>query len=130
MKYYCVTMVGLFGICYLFPQLLGGSSGMDVQTLREFPTLAFISICVLAPTLEELLFRGLILDRLRRSIPVYLSIVLSAAIFALMHGLRASLFPIFTLGIALGYLYHRYDSLYACILFHFIVNTIWYLISR
>ncbi|MCP9235694.1 CPBP family intramembrane glutamic endopeptidase [Lewinella sp. JB7] len=128
-KYYAVMTVTTITIVAVFPVLLRGTNAVDNELLQASPGAAFISICVLAPLLEETLFRGLIQERLGRGSPWYVSILLSATLFALMHGTGACLFPLFMGGITLGYLYYRWNSLYACMLLHFVVNGSGYLIN-
>jgi membrane protease YdiL (CAAX protease family) len=49
--------------------------------------LGIVSSIILIPIFEEILFRGLIFNELRKHVNLVLSIVLQAAIFALFHGL-------------------------------------------
>ncbi|NJM51178.1 MAG: CPBP family intramembrane metalloprotease [Sphingomonadales bacterium] len=91
--------------------------------------LLFIMVAILAPILEEFLFRGLLQNALKHRMPVYAAIAVSAAIFSLAHvnwfspTLEFYIFPpIFVLGAAFGYLYHITGSLRTCILLHIINN--------
>jgi hypothetical protein len=92
--------------------------------------LLFIMVAVLAPVLEEFLFRGMLQNALKHKMPAYAAIALSAAIFSLAHvnwfapNIEFYIFPpIFVLGAAFGFLYHITGSLRVCILLHLINNA-------
>ena len=98
--------------------------------------LLFVMVAILAPLLEELLFRGLLQNALKHKMPAFAAIGLSATIFALAHvnylapQIEFYIFPpIFILGAAFGYLYHVTGSLRVCILLHVINNSAAMLLS-
>ncbi|MES2742839.1 MAG: CPBP family intramembrane glutamic endopeptidase [Pseudomonadota bacterium] len=78
---------------------------------------------VAAPLVEEFLFRGLLLGGLRRSMGAAPAILLSAAVFAIVHPGHA-LPPVFILGVAAGYAYERYRILLAPMLVHASFNAL------
>lgn len=81
---------------------------------------------VIAPVVEELAFRGLILRGLLGRWPAPSAIFVSATLFALMH-FNPAQFPIaFTLGAVLAWVYVRTRSLGLCILGHAINNSATY----
>lgn len=84
----------------------------------------FVLICVLAPILEETIFRGFVYPGLRRRMPVTAAVLLSAALFALMHVNPAALVPIGLIGIVLAVLYERNMSLVPSIICHALNNTL------
>ena len=53
----------------------------------------FILICVIAPVVEEMIFRGFVYPGLRRRMSVAGAVVASALLFALMHNNPAALAP-------------------------------------
>ncbi|MAG16565.1 MAG: hypothetical protein CMJ21_00690 [Phycisphaerae bacterium] len=86
------------------------------------------SALVLAPLLEEVIFRGLVqtalLDSLGRR--RWLVIVFSALFFAAVHGAAVDPLAIpglFVLGMVLGWLYERTDSLWPGVIVHVLFNT-------
>ena len=83
-----------------------------------------INIILIAPWLEELLFRGLLFRWLLGYRSVIASAVLSGVIFGVVHDSLASIFPIAALGVALALLYNRTGSLLTVILFHTFFNSI------
>ena len=85
--------------------------------------LGIISIVVMAPLVEELLFRGAIQGHLMRMWKMpYLGIVVSSLIFGVVHGNPAQIPFAFVVGMALGWVYYLTGSLIPGILMHFINN--------
>ena len=81
--------------------------------------------CIVAPVCEELLFRGLILQSLRRYGNRF-AILLSSILFALLHGSIAQLPLTFLLGVALGVFALWCHSIVATIFIHAGVNALSY----
>jgi hypothetical protein len=83
--------------------------------------------CVAAPVFEELTFRGLVLNALRRYLPAWAAIVLSAAVFGAAHWLPGNngvVAPLAVGGIVLAFVYYRTGSLIASMLTHAMFNTV------
>ncbi len=93
-----------------------------ISDMIQMPILAFVTIVVLAPLLEELLFRGIILDGYLKNYSPVNSILISAFLFALIHGNLAQGIGAFVMGIVMGLLYWRTKSLLLCIALHFTNN--------
>lgn len=85
----------------------------------------FASAVVIAPLYEELLFRGLVLSLLLRFMGrVWPAVILSGIAFGFIHFLQPQdVLPLCTLGVLLGYVRIRYNSLAACVLVHAIFNA-------
>jgi uncharacterized protein len=81
-----------------------------------------LSACVLAPVLEEMLFRGLILRGLLLRYPPATAIVHSAALFGLAHFNVYQFFVGISTGLVLGLAYQRTRSLWPCVLLHAAFN--------
>ena len=87
--------------------------------------LAAITVaCVLAPVLEEMLFRGVILRAFLHQYARPTAIGLSAVIFGAVHLNIYQFCVAFVLGLYLGWLYERTRSLVPCILFHAVYNSL------
>jgi len=83
---------------------------------------AFMKVAVVAPIVEELIFRGLILQGFRRNYTAFTAIVMSALLFALFH-LNPWQFPAtFILGLLLGWIMLRTNNIILSILGHSINN--------
>ena len=85
----------------------------------------FLSIALLAPILEELLFRGAIEKRLLQQWEnPWGGIVVSALIFGVIHANPAQIPFAFIMGLMFGWLYYRTGSLLPGIIGHVLNNSI------
>ena len=83
---------------------------------------AIFKVVIMAPVIEELIFRGVIMHGLMRNYSKFTAVFVSALMFALFH-LNPWQFPAtFILGIVLGILMLRTRNIYLCILGHAINN--------
>lgn len=83
---------------------------------------AILKVVIIAPVVEELIFRGVIMHGLMRNYSKFTAIFVSALMFALFH-LNPWQFPAtFMLGLLLGFLMVRTRSIYLCIIGHAINN--------
>jgi len=92
---------------------------------------ALIAVLVLAPFIEEFLFRGLLQTHLKKRMGPKSAILISALVFALFHfslsqgvGNISLVFSLFLLGGYLGFLYERQGSLWASIGLHMTFNVV------
>ncbi len=97
-----------------------------LEHLREAPILSFIQVCVLAPIMEEALMRGFLLGGLSLSCGAVTALLISSALFALLHFNMVQTLSAFISGIALGLVYIRTDSLICCMAAHAGYNMISY----
>ena len=81
----------------------------------------FVAV-VLAPVLEELFFRGIVFRFLQGKMSTMLALVISSALFAMLHFNLDSLLPIFVLGCLLGSVYRRTGDIRASIWMHVFFN--------
>jgi tetratricopeptide (TPR) repeat protein len=86
------------------------------------PLAAFLSVVVVGPVVEEILFRGLIYGALEKRLRVSGAILASSFVFALVHLQVVYFFPIFCLGIVLGWARWKANSLGLPILIHVLNN--------
>ncbi len=85
---------------------------------------AFMKVAVIAPIVEELIFRGIILQGLRRNYNSFVAVFMSALLFALYH-LNPWQFPAtFILGLLLGAIVLKTNSVVLSILGHSINNLL------
>jgi hypothetical protein len=117
---YAIAFIVLFGEPSTVTELPGGTS-WNSSSLALI--LTFISICILTPISEELLFRGYILDSLNRLHGKWPAIIISSLLFGLVH------FDPFTIGMATiggaiyGWIRIRTGSLIPGIVAHSMWNT-------
>ena len=88
----------------------------------------YFAVGLLAPVCEELVFRGAILRALLHWTPRHwVAIAISAFLFALIHANPAQMPHAFVIGLLLGWLYYRTDSIVPGIVYHWINNSIAYI---
>ena len=88
------------------------------------PYAAFFYIVISAPILEEVLFRGIILDGYLKNYKPWQGIIVSAFLFALIHGNLAQGLGAFGIGILFGWVYWKTNSIIPSIILHFINNAV------
>lgn len=91
------------------------------KNTREL-TLSILVMAAVPAVCEELLLRGFVMSAWEGR-GTKLAIIVSAAMFALLHGNIFGLPVYFLLGLMIGWLVAALDSLYAGIVFHTIYNT-------
>ncbi|MGH4126060.1 MAG: lysostaphin resistance A-like protein [Clostridium sp.] len=99
------------------------------EDLAISPVVLVLSIAVIAPIYEEIVFRGILLKGMSSKINPKLALIVSALFFALVHlnipqGINA-----FLLGLIIGAIYLNTESIYLCIFAHFINNSVGITIS-
>ncbi|KAI5068657.1 hypothetical protein GOP47_0017002 [Adiantum capillus-veneris] len=78
---------------------------------------------VLAPFLEETLFRGFLMTSLTKWMPTYAAVILSAGAFALAHLTPGQAPQLFALGVVLGFSYSKSGNLLTPIVIHGLWNS-------
>ncbi|MDO5510634.1 MAG: type II CAAX endopeptidase family protein [Weeksellaceae bacterium] len=96
----------------------------------EHKIAAFITICILAPLIEELLFRGFILRGMKNyGVNPWIAIPLSAFLFGAAHMNPWQLLGAGFIGLILGYIYWKTASLWLVIFLHALNNIIAFVIT-
>lgn len=95
------------------------ASGIDTGSF-----IGVLSVALVAPVVEELIFRGLIMTRLSRVMPGWLAVVLAAAVFGACHGHPVWAGYAFVLGTLYGFVALRAGSILPSILGHLVFNAI------
>jgi membrane protease YdiL (CAAX protease family) len=139
MKWFAFAVLVVPLIHWQVFEIIGGlvSSGEGDWTTREdFDTSMFtdrgsmlmlVYVILLAPIVEEVGFRGILLGFLRgRGIPEIAAVIVTAAGFALLHTQYTvpAITAIFLLGLVLGWLRLASGSLGPPIIAHIAVNTL------
>lgn len=95
-----------------------------VEQMVDYPLICnLLLLCVAAPVCEEIMFRRLILDRLRPYGDAF-AVVASALAFGLMHGNLSQLLYAFALGCVFGYVALITGRIWHTILLHALINSI------
>lgn len=93
-------------------------------SLNQTGVLMVLATVVAAPLVEEIIFRGLILSRLRRAMPGWLAVVLSALAFGVCHGQIVWMAYAFVLGLIFGFMDLRARSIWPSFAAHVLFNGI------
>lgn len=85
----------------------------------------FVAICIVGPIMEEIMMRRVIMTELTKVTGhVWWGIIISAAIFAVIHGNPIQMVFALPAGIIFGWIYYKTGSLLVPICIHIINNTI------
>lgn len=84
---------------------------------------------IISPLAEEVVFRGVIYNRIRRNCSITAAVFLSALLFGLYHGNIVQGVYGFLMGILIAYTYERYGRFFHAFLFHAAANTAVYIIT-
>ena len=97
-----------------------------IENLRKSPVTALLQAAVIAPFIEEILMRGFVLGGLKNTYGAAAALVISAALFALLHFNMVQTLSAFICGIILGILYLKTESLLCCMVAHCGYNLLSY----
>ncbi|WP_319590303.1 CPBP family intramembrane glutamic endopeptidase [uncultured Draconibacterium sp.] len=84
---------------------------------------AFLKVAVVAPVVEELIFRGLIFNGFRKNYNGFVAVFMSALLFSLFHLNPWQMPATFLLGLLLGWLMLRTKNILVAIIGHSINNA-------
>ncbi len=84
--------------------------------------MSWLAAVLMAPVLEEIVFRGLIYTRLKKGLPGIAAAVLTSLAFGLAHGTIIWAIYTFIFSMLLIWVFERFQSLAACIVLHMAYN--------
>lgn len=93
----------------------------------------YIVVGILAPLGEEMVFRGAILRTLLRAFNerwAWIAIAISAMAFGAVHGNMPQFFHATLIGLLLGWMYLKTDSIFPGVVFHWINNSIAFVLAN
>lgn len=128
----CTIAVGIFAsagiskLVTLFPidGILGNYSETSSNVFLADVPMQILTLIIVGPIMEELLFRGMIYNRLKEMNESTIAAYLSAIIFGVYHLNLVQGIYTFILGFLLVYVYETYKSLAAPILLHMAANAV------
>ncbi len=95
------------------------------EMMLDYKIAGFITVCILAPIIEEILFRGILLrGLLQKGVSPILAIFLSSFLFGLAHLNPWQFMGAGLLGAVFGFIYYRTKALWVCIFLHALNNTV------
>lgn len=108
-----------YGMLYLTNFALNDFSLPNL--FNSFLTTSVIASIFISPISEELIFRGVFLNRLRLAVPTVFAVLISSLLFAALHSV-GSIFSAFIFGICVAILYLKTDNIFVPMLIHFLNN--------
>ena len=98
---------------------------LDILAAETIPQLfrSLLVGAVVPAVCEEFLFRGLLQRSLEERLSPVKAIVITSAIFAVIHLNIIEIIPLFAIGLLLGYAAYQSRSLYLPIILHFLNNA-------
>ena len=129
-----LTIVGLiltFSVSYVIGTILTYLPGFDamMESYNSMfgnidPKDLVLTIAVIGPICEEIIFRGVILEGMLKKYDVNKAILFSALIFGLIHLQPLQVISAFFIGLILGWIYVKTQSLWVCIGIHVVNNFV------
>lgn len=120
-----------YGMLYLanecvahFPDLnfLVGFYAPSMSLIGSLPILGvFVSTVIISPISEELIFRGVFLNRLKLFTPTLFAVLISSLLFAALHSF-GSIISAFVFAVCMAVLYLKTENICVPILAHFLNN--------
>ncbi len=109
---------------YLFGVPAGSENTQGIMNIaRAFPLFIIIP-ALIAPILEEIIFRKIIFGTLYKRINFFFAAVISAVIFGIIHGEPAHLLIYASMGFVFSFLYVKTKSILTPIIVHMSMNSI------
>ena len=131
-----ITLLGI-GLLMFFANALLSSASIEIASIFtnvEIPEVPpvyestdiitmMIAYVVVAPVLEEMVFRGILMRGLE-GVSKWFAIIVTAILFSVFHVSYYTVIPKFLGGVLLGYVVFSTNSLYAGIIVHLINNAV------
>lgn len=105
-----------------------GTEAMRAQFMVSLPA-GVILYGILVPIAEELIYRGLVYTRLKKSFPISLCVIVSSLMFGAYHGNIVQGLYGFIMGLLLVLAYEATGKIYIPVLSHGITNIVVFLIT-
>lgn len=110
-------------LSYFISSLIPESGGLyGTSELAWYKAAMFINLALVAPIVEEMIFRGVLLNRYSAKWGVTKGILVSSVIFALLH--PAGMIGVFVFAVMASCLYMKYKSLVPGMICHVINNSL------
>ena len=103
-----------------------GEMVSGIELGKNNPFLIIFTVSIMAPLAEELLFRGMIYSTMRKAFGFWFTLVFSAIVFGAYHMNLVQFIYVIPIGIALGVIYEKTQTIWASMLFHLAFNSFSY----
>lgn len=133
---FVTALILFFVINYLVSPLLGGifessksNYAENLNRMFETPAATLIQLVVIAPLLEELIYRGFLLKRALRQRKIITAVLLTAGFFGILHLSIVQGISAFVAGVILCILYVKTESITLCIAAHSFYNGLTFVMT-
>ena len=128
------TLAAALGLNYLFDLLAITSTSAVYQEIADVQYkapiyLGLILYGLLIPLVEELVFRGVVYNRAKKSMKYTTAILLSAVSFGVYHQNIVQGMYGFLMGCLIAFLYEKFGHFYIAVIVHAISNVVVYLMT-
>lgn len=113
-----LQMLGVFPDSWV--SMLEDNNSVFVEADKSVMLIATV---IMAPVLEEILFRGFILGTLKKEMHPWIAIFVSAVLFGVMHGTPIGIIYATALGVVMGWLCVKFNSVIPSLIFHMAYNA-------
>lgn len=112
-----LTLINIYDLVPEYEQLM-----TSINNNEFYKTLIFVGI--LSPVFEELLYRGIIFNKLRTGFSIFGAVMIQALFFGIGHMNLVQGTYAFLIGILFGYVVAWTGSLYSSIILHITINVL------
>jgi len=113
------TIIELF----LFGSLPGSENTQEIMGIARSLPLFMIIPAIIAPILEEIIFRKIIFGSLYKRTNFFIAAIISAFIFGIIHGEPEHILVYASMGLVFAFLYIKTDSILTPIIVHMGLNS-------
>lgn len=114
-----LNMFFSYGMLYFSDFILKVAPSFNL--FNSFLTGSLIATILISPISEELIFRGVFLNRLQLAVPTIFAVLISSLLFAALHSF-GSIFSAFVFGICIAILYLKTENIFVAMFTHFLNN--------
>ena len=122
---YGMLYLSIFAVKYIpgFDSLIGLSIAPVIVTNSLAGIGGLVSTIIVSPICEELLFRGVFLNRLKIIVPTTFAILITSILFGSLHK-YGNIISAIVFGVCMCILYLKTHNILVCILAHFLNNLL------
>ncbi|WP_088072580.1 CPBP family intramembrane glutamic endopeptidase [Gottfriedia luciferensis] len=110
-------------LIYVFNLHQGSENTHNILKIAKLNPAFIIIPSLIAPILEEIVFRRILFKSLYKRLPFTVSAIISSVLFAFMHGDLPFFLSYFLIGFVFCYLYKRTNSILVPMLTHMLMNS-------
>ena len=127
MYFLVISLLSVIGT--VFPDLLENYNNAMTHEGETKWFLMFLTTVIGAPLVEELIYRNMSINNLRKTVSPVIAILISSIVFGVAHGNLLQAIYAGLLGGVFGFLFVRTDSIYPSLIGHAVFNGIGFLFS-